>query len=129
MEHSKVTVVNGDGIPEQMYYPEFVANLFKREGFSPLAHAVMGISGEAGELLDAIKKHVIYNKELDLGNVREELGDLLFYMQALMNELHITEQQVINQNVEKLQKRYANGKYSDAAAVARADKVSEGEIQ
>lgn len=128
MEHLKVTVISGDN-SEQMYYPEFVANLFKREGFSPLAHAVMGISGEAGELLDAIKKHVIYNKELDLGNVKEELGDLFFYMQALMNELHITEQGVINQNVEKLQKRYASGKYSDAAAIARVDKINEGETK
>lgn len=102
-------------------YKTFVQNLFKREGFSPLAHAAMGASGEAGELLDAIKKHVIYNKELDYKNVKEELGDMIFYMQALMLEVDFTWEEVVHANVEKLNKRYKEG-YSDKAAQVRADK-------
>lgn len=35
-----------------------------------------GVSGEAGELLDAVKKSVVYKKPLDRENVVEELGDL-----------------------------------------------------
>ena len=31
-----------------------------------LLHMAVGISGEAGELLDAVKKSVIYNKPLDV---------------------------------------------------------------
>src|ERR1035437_131468 len=41
-----------------------------------ILHMVVGISGEAGELLDAIKKQVIYRKPLDRENVIEELGDI-----------------------------------------------------
>ena len=36
-----------------------------------IVHMAMGISGEAGELLDAIKKNVVYRKILDRNNVIE----------------------------------------------------------
>lgn len=87
-----------------------------------LWHMATGVAGEAGELLDAIKKHVVYNKELDRTNVIEELGDLEFYMEKLRQNLGITREETIIVNIEKLGKRYANG-YSDQAAQARADKA------
>lgn len=86
-----------------------------------LLHMAVGISGEAGELLDAVKKHVVYNKELDLENVIEELGDLEFYMQGVRNGLGINRAQVIAHNMKKLGVRYEKG-YSDKAAQKRADK-------
>ena len=36
-----------------------------------LWHMLTGIETEAGELMDAIKVHVVYNQELDLENVIE----------------------------------------------------------
>ena len=88
-----------------------------------LIHMAVGVSGEAGELLDAIKKRVIYRKPLDRENVIEELGDLEFYLEGLRQSLEITREETIEHNVVKLQKRYSGAKYSDAAAQARADKV------
>jgi len=44
-----------------------------------LLHGAIGISGEAGELLDAVKKHVFYGKPLDVNNVKEEISDVLWY--------------------------------------------------
>jgi NTP pyrophosphatase (non-canonical NTP hydrolase) len=88
-----------------------------------LIHAIMGISGEAGELLDAIKKAAIYDKPLDRDNVVEELGDLEFYMEQLRQRLGITRDETLKANYEKLQKRYEGFKYSDQAAHARKDKV------
>ena len=90
-----------------------------------LIHMVMGISGEAGEILDAVKKVVIYHKRLDRENIVEELGDLEFYMEGLRQGLGITREEVLQYNINKLNKRYAGAKYSDAAAQARADKVEE----
>lgn len=88
-----------------------------------LWHMATGISGEAGELLDAVKKHVAYNKTLDVENIVEELGDLEFYMEGLRQELGITRQETLDGNYDKLmKKRYPQG-YSDAAAHARADKA------
>ena len=88
-----------------------------------LIHAVMGITGEAGELLDGIKKHVIYDKELDLTNIVEELGNMEFYMEQMRQQLGITREQTLNANIIKLKKRYDGLQYTDAAAQVRADKI------
>ena len=87
-----------------------------------LMHMTIGISGEAGELLDAIKKQVIYRKPLDMENVIEELGDLEFYMEGVRQGLGITREQCLEANIAKLGKRYEGLKYSDTAAQDRADK-------
>lgn len=87
-----------------------------------LMHMAIGISGEAGELLDAIKKKVIYRKELDLENVIEELGDLEFYMEGLRQGLGITREQCLAANINKLGTRYKNFEYSNEKAQTRADK-------
>ena len=90
-----------------------------------MLHMGVGVSGEAGELLDAIKKHTIYGKELDVKNVIEELGDLEFYMEHLRQIVGITRQQTIDANIAKLGKRYSSGTYSNDQAQTRADKVDE----
>lgn len=88
-------------------------------------HMAVGIAGEAGELLDAIKKVAIYQKEIDRDNVIEELGDLEFYMEGLRASLGITREQTIEANMYKLahgkNARYSEG-YSNTAAQVRADK-------
>lgn len=87
-----------------------------------LLHMAVGVAGEGGELLDAVKKHVIYQKPIDRENVVEELGDLTFYMQGIMNSLGVTWEEVFAHNRAKLAMRYANLRYSNDAAIARADK-------
>lgn len=85
-------------------------------------HAAMGISGEAGELIDAVKKSWIYNKELDLDNIIEECGDCLFYIAALLNQYGFKLSDAADHNYKKLAKRYPQG-YTDQAAQDRADKA------
>lgn len=111
-------------------YAAFVQSRLKAgmdiyEQFGPvkanLAHLAMGVSGEAGELLDAVKKHVIYNKPLDRDNIIEELGDLEFFLEGLRQALGLRREDILNANIAKLSKRYEKG-YSDAEASARADK-------
>lgn len=86
-----------------------------------LWHHATGIVTEAGELMDAVKKAVIYRKPLDVANVIEELGDLEFYLQGLRANLCIERDETLLRNVTKLRKRYGE-KYSNEAAQARADK-------
>ena len=88
-----------------------------------MLHMAVGVSGEAGELLDAVKKHCVYQKPLDFENVKEEVGDILFYLTGLLNDMGITLNECIEANREKLSKRYPNKCYSNAAAIARADKL------
>lgn len=86
-----------------------------------MVHASMGIAGEAGEVVDAVKKTWIYGKPLDTENILEECGDLLFYIQALLTENGFTMDDAIAHNIAKLAKRYPQG-YTDQAAITRADK-------
>lgn len=91
-----------------------------------LLHMAVGVATEAGELLDALKKHVFYNKPLDMENVTEELGDIEFYLQGLRARLGIERADTLQHNVDKLlvgdKARYKDG-YTDEAAQARRDKA------
>ena len=89
-----------------------------------LWHNITGGSGEtSGELLDGLKKHIIYGKPLDRENIIEELGDIEFYLQGIRRVLNITREETLIHNVLKLQDRYKEGKYSNTAAIERADKT------
>ena len=87
-----------------------------------LLHMAVGVSGEAGELLDAIKKHAIYGKQLDRENIKEEAGDILFYLNNILLNVGFTLEEIIEHNISKLSKRYAKGQYSNEQAQERADK-------
>jgi NTP pyrophosphatase (non-canonical NTP hydrolase) len=106
-----------------MPYAEFVATLVKDMPTKTLdiLHAAVGISGEAGELLDAVKKHWAYERPLDRDNAIIELGDMFYYATMMMVLLDTTFDEVLQKNVNKLGKRYANLTYSNEAATARAD--------
>ena len=87
-----------------------------------LIHMIMGISGEAGELLDAVKKATIYREPLDRDNMIEELGDLEFYLEGLRKLINVTREEVLDKNIAKLRIRYGQ-KYSDKSAQDRVDKL------
>lgn len=88
-----------------------------------LIHSTLGVAGEAGEIVDAIKKHAIYNQPLPLENLIEELGDMEFYLEDLRRRLGITREQCLITNMQKLAKRYGpNYEFTDKKAQARADK-------
>jgi NTP pyrophosphatase (non-canonical NTP hydrolase) len=108
---------------ETIRYDDFVRWLFKpgTEQVSAL-HSAIGVAGEAGELADAIKKEYIYGKPRDLENIIEELGDLEWYLQSVRNHYGFSRKQILQANADKLAKRYVNLRYSDAAAINRADK-------
>ena len=106
-------------------FTENVKRLFakpdKSEKTLRILHAVLGIATEAGELGDTAKKHWIYNQPLDVENVKEEIGDLLFYTQALADECGLTLLECVDANIQKLKQRYPEG-YSDFHAKERLDK-------
>jgi len=86
-----------------------------------LTHAAFGVSGEAGEFADCIKKYLIYGKQLDRENATEELGDLLWFIALACSALGTTMDKVAQANIDKLRRRYPE-KYSDQHALARLDK-------
>jgi NTP pyrophosphatase (non-canonical NTP hydrolase) len=69
-------------------------------------HAAYGCVTEAAELLDALKKAKFYGKTLDLTNIKEEAGDLLWYLAILFDELDTTFEQEAHRVIAKLKARY-----------------------
>lgn len=65
---------------------------------------------------------MFYGKPLDVENLKEEIGDALWYLAILCRGLNVDLGDMGAQVIEKLKKRYPD-KYTDEAAQARADKV------
>lgn len=71
--------------------------------------AALGIAGESGEVVDTLKKMLYHSHELNVTELRKELGDLLWYMVLLCETTGLRLDDVMQANVEKLQKRYPEG--------------------
>lgn len=83
-----------------------------------LLHSAIGISTEAGELLDSLKKHIYYGKEFDTVNFKEEIGDIFWYIAIACDELNVDIESIMKTNIEKLQARYPN-KFTSENAINR----------
>lgn len=71
-----------------------------------LLHASMGLVTEAGEFQDMLKKHVFYGRELDEVNLKEEIGDVLWYCAIALNALESDFESVMQTNIDKLKARF-----------------------
>ena len=87
-----------------------------------LMHATLGIAGESGEIVDAVKKSIIYGKSLDVANMREEIGDIMWYIALACRTLDFDMREILDENIAKLAKRYPE-KYTDVHASLRLDKA------
>ena len=74
-----------------------------------LANMAMGAAGEAGEVVDLVKKHLYQGHNLDIEKLIEEMGDTIFYLSNLATVIGIDMREVLNYNYEKLLERFPNG--------------------
>ena len=80
---------------------------------SNLSYPALGLTGEAGEVADKVKKLIrdhdgILTPTLKLEMVKE-LGDVLWYLTALALELNVNLEDVAKSNVKKLTDRKSRG--------------------
>jgi len=88
---------DGDGIGVQI--PELLT-------------AAVGLTAEAGEFDEIVKKMIFQGKPLDLANkihLQKELGDLMFYVMVACLALGVTADEIIKMNRDKLEGRYKEG--------------------
>lgn len=71
-------------------------------------HACLGLTSEVGEIADALKKHLIYGKELDTINILEESGDLSWYQALLMAATKQSLGVAMERNIAKLRQRFGD---------------------
>lgn len=83
-----------------------------------LLHVGMGLVTEAAEFMDALKKYIYYGKELDIINLKEELGDISWYQGIGIDELGTSLEEIQIVNIAKLQKRYGIT-FDQAKAISR----------
>lgn len=77
-----------------------------------LMTAAIGLGSEAGEFQEIVKKIVFQGKLLSPENIfhmKRELGDIIFYWINACTALNLNPNDVIQENIDKLSKRYPNG--------------------
>ena len=85
--------------------------------------SLLMLSVAAADLYGSLKPHLFYNKPLDLSVVTFRAAKFRETLSGVYLMLSISEAEAKAANIEKLGKRYEGFKYSNASAVARADKV------
>jgi NTP pyrophosphatase (non-canonical NTP hydrolase) len=80
----------------------------------------LGLAGEAGEVIEHVKKWAWHGRALDVAKVKKELGDVVWYATAIARLLGIPMAEVLRENAEKLEARFPAG-YTQEAYAARAD--------
>lgn len=86
-----------------------------------ILHMIVGLADELGELSSAIKQSEIYGKPMDIANLSEEIGDLLWRVAYAAHVFGFSLETIARMNIEKLATRYPDG-YTDFHASARLDK-------
>jgi len=113
-----IEFVNGvTSLPSQNY-SDFTARLYEMEkqGFPTerLLTAAVGMSAEAGEFTEIVKKIIFQGKpvnEENLFHLKRELGDIMWYVAQACMGLDTTIDEIIEMNVDKLKSRYPGGEF------------------
>ena len=74
------------------------------------------------KLISNIKKNTIYSKEVSIDLYQELIENIFQNLYDLCENIGYNVNHVMNENIEKLKKRYPE-KYTDSAAIERADKI------
>lgn len=86
--------------------------------------AAMGLAGEAGEFSEIFKKMLFHGKDFTeetRAHAAKELGDVAWYWINACRALNLDPDQVMADNVSKLESRYPGGKFSIEASANRAE--------
>ena len=117
--------------PASSEYPKLVERLNELEGqgadVSRLMTAAFGMSAEAGEFTEVVKKIFLQGKPYNEENVfhmKRELGDLCWYLAQACMALDINFEEVLEMNYEKLSARYPEGSFD----VYRSENRVEGDL-
>ena len=93
----------------------------------PLITAAFGLTAEAGEFTEVVKKIILQGKPYNEDNVfhmKRELGDICWYIAQACMALDTTFDEIIEMNVDKLKARYPGGEFN----VHHSENRAEGDL-
>lgn len=90
-------------------YQEFVRSMKAYPEKHAIVYPALGLIGEAGEISEKVKKWLRGDRELDREGLLKELGDPLWYLASLADDLGFTLQEVVDANFAKLTSRKERG--------------------
>jgi NTP pyrophosphatase (non-canonical NTP hydrolase) len=96
----------------QKYSVLALSTAVDRSQMERMLEASMGMAGEAGEVVDLVKKIVFYGRGMDPQKLIEEMGDLVWYINLAIYALDTTWETVLATNIAKLSARYPDLKFS-----------------
>jgi len=76
------------------------------DSWDAINNCLLGLAGEAGELIELFKKYKYHNHTLDYSKVIKEAGDVYYYLATLCYHLGMPLSDVAERNIEKLRARY-----------------------
>jgi NTP pyrophosphatase (non-canonical NTP hydrolase) len=79
------------------------------EGEQRLIVAALGLAGEAGEFANLVKKMTAHGHPFDTDSLKDELGDVLWYLAEAATSSGLNLGEIAQENVDKLIKRYPEG--------------------
>lgn len=85
--------------------------------------AALGLAGEAGEVVDLVKKVVMHGRPFDVemkAKMLLELGDIRWYQEVFYEILGADDDRIVAANVAKLLDRYPGGVFSSERDIHRA---------
>lgn len=91
---------------DYLSYEIFVRKTAKCDPKDRKLLAAMGLSGEAGEVLELFKKHIVHGKKLDRNKLCDEMGDVLWYFTLMLLENGLSLEEVMHFNRKKLTERH-----------------------
>ena len=93
----------------------------------PLITAAFGLTAEAGEFTEVVKKIILqgkpYNEE-NVFHVKRELGDICWYLAQACMALDTSFDEIMEMNVDKLKARYPGGEFD----VHKSENRAEGDL-
>ena len=89
-------------------YQELAGTTVKESVKDDIVYFTLGLTGEAGEVADKIKKS-IRDRELSADAMLLELGDVLWYISQISECLGYSLSEVAERNINKLQSRADRG--------------------
>jgi len=88
------------------YQTETYKTAKQNYGVDRLAYLTIGLTGEAGEVANNVKK-IFRDKTIRREEILEELGDCLWYIAQLCEYFTANLEDVMHNNIEKLRRRYS----------------------